>query len=65
MRDARTHRRTGQHPLGGGGADLVLPEWIRWGGCSSRNCPGSILCRVPDFFQLAPVTDPQFVFFSR
>ena len=35
------HRHTGKHPLGGG-ADRVLPEWIRWGGGSSRHFPGSI-----------------------
>ena len=26
------HRRTGQHPFGGGGAAPVLPGWIQWGG---------------------------------
>ena len=25
-----------------GGADRVLPEWIQWGGGSSRHFPGSI-----------------------
>ena len=30
--------------LGGGGADRVLPEWIQWGGGSSRNVPGSRFC---------------------
>ena len=35
-----SHRRTGQHPFGG--ADRVLPEWIQWGGGSTRNFPGSI-----------------------
>ena len=39
-----THRRTGQHPFGG--ADRVLPEWIRWGGGSSRKFPGSIFSGV-------------------
>ena len=29
---AHRHRRTGQHSFGGGGANRVLPEWIRWGG---------------------------------
>ena len=64
-----------------GGADRVLPEWIRWGGggssrnfpgsifCggggSSRNFPGSIFCGVPEFFQLTPVTDTKFGFFKH
>ena len=26
----------------GGGADGLLPEWIRWGGGSTRSFPGSI-----------------------
>ena len=34
------HRHTGQHPFGG--ADRVLPEWIQWGGGSSRHFPGYI-----------------------
>ena len=39
-----SHRRTGQHPFGGG-ADRVLPEWnFSGGGGSSRNFPGSMLC---------------------
>ena len=37
------HRRTGQHPFGGGGADRVLPEWIRWGGgVVAEHFPGTI-----------------------
>ena len=64
----------------GGGADQVLPEWIRWGGGSSRNCPGTIFCGgggvVAEIFsgihilwggrivQLTAVSEPQFVFFS-
>ena len=56
-----THRRTGQHPFGG--ADRVLPEWIQWGG-GSINFPGSIFCGVAEFFPLAAVTNPKFVFFS-
>ena len=40
-----SHRRTGQHPFGGG-ANRFLPEWIPTvgGGGSSRNFPGSIIC---------------------
>ena len=38
------HRRTGQHPFGGAGR--VLPEWIQWGGGSSRNFPGSVFSSV-------------------
>ena len=61
-----SHRRTGQRHLGG--ADRVFPEWIQWGGGSSRNFPGSmfrgggggssrnfagsILCGVAEFFGL-------------
>ena len=70
------HRRTGQHPFGG--ADRVLPEWIQWGGGSSRNFPGSIFsggggssinfpgslfCGVAEFFPLPAATDPKFRFF--
>ena len=78
---ASQHRRTGQHPLGGG-ADRVLPEWIQWGGGGSsrnfagsifsgggggsrRNFPGSILCGVAEFVPLTAVTDPQFVLFKH
>ena len=40
------HRRTGQHPLGGGGQTDFCPNGFRrWGGGgSSRNFPGSIIC---------------------
>ena len=68
------HRRTGQHPLGGGqtefcpngfGGGGVVAEIFRdpyyAGGGSSRNCPGSIFCGVADFFSLTAVTDPKFV----
>ena len=72
------HRRTGQHPFGG--ADRVLPEWIQWGGGSSRNFPGSLFsggggssrnfpasrfCGVAEIFPLTAVTDPQFVLFKH
>ena len=35
-----------------GGANRVLPEWIRWGGGSSINFPWSIFCGgvVADIF---------------
>ena len=76
-----SHRRTGQHPFGGG-ADRVLPEWIRWGGGgSSRNFPGSRFSggggssrHFRDSvgggsgticFPLTAVTDTQFVLFKH
>ena len=72
-----THRRTGQHPFGG--ADQALPEWIRWGGGSSRHFSGSIFNRDPysnfprpirwgvvaELFPLTAVTDPKFVLFKH
>ena len=61
------HRRTGQHPFGG--ADRVLPEWIRWGGGgrSSRHFPRPIRWGgvVAEFFPLTAVTYPQFVLFKH
>ena len=68
------HRRTGQHPfgggrpsfarmdsVGGGGSSTNFPGSIFCGGGgSSRNFPGSICGRI---FPLTAVTDPKFVFF--
>ena len=65
------HRRTGQHPFGGGGQTEFCPNGfgggggILWGGGSSRNFfrdPYSVGCQK--FFPLAPVTYPKFGFFS-
>ena len=60
----RNHRRTGQHPFGG--ADRVLPEWIRWGG-SSRNFPRPIQWGGGSgrIFSVNVVTDPKFVLFQH
>ena len=35
------------------------------GGGSSRNFPGSIFCRVAEFFPLTAVSDPKFVLFKH
>ena len=60
----RSHRRTGQHPFGG--ADRVLPEWIRWGGGVVADIfrdPYSVGCL--NLFPLTPVTGPKFVLFKQ
>ena len=62
------HRRTGHHPFGGGGADRVLPEWIRRGGGSSRHFPRPIRWGggvVANLFPLTSVTYPKFVLFKH
>ena len=61
-----THRRTGQHPFGG--ADRVLPEWIRWGGVVAeifRATFGGGGGVVAELFALTAVTDPKFVLFKH
>ena len=60
------HRRTGQHPFGGGGrrpngfggvvAEIFRDPYSVGGGGSSRNLV---------FFPLTPVTDPEFVLFKH
>ena len=74
------HRRSGQHPFGGGGRPSIarmdsvvggssrhFPGYIfsGGGGGSSRNFPGSIFCGVAEIFPLTTVTDPRFVLFPR
>ena len=72
-----THRRTGQHPFGGGQTEFcpngfsgggVVAEIFRdpysvGGGGSSRHFPGSVFCGVTELFPVTAVTDPKFVFF--
>ena len=58
------HRRTGQHPFGGGRPSFARMDSVGGGGGSSRNFSGSRFCGVAEFFPLTTVTDPKFVFFS-
>ena len=47
---------------GGGGSSRKFPGSIFCGGGGgSRNFQGSRFCGMPEFFPLAPVTDPKFV----
>ena len=48
-----------------GGQTEFCPNGFGGGGGSSTNFLGSIFCGVPEFFPSTPVTDPNFVFFSR
>ena len=59
------HRRTGQHPFGGGRPSFARMDSVGGGGGSSRNFPGSVFCGVAEFFPLPAVTDPNFVFFTH
>ena len=54
---ASKHRRTGQHPFGGGGSSRHFPRPIRWG--------GGVVKKVPECFPLTAVTDPKFVLFKH
>ena len=52
--DMGVHRRTGQHPFGGGGQTEFCPNGL---GGSSRNFPGSIFCGVAEFSPLTAASD--------
>ena len=70
----RPHRRTGQHPFGGGGRPSFARMDSVGGGVvaeifrdpySVGGGPGSIFCGMADFFPLTAVTDPKFVLFKH
>ena len=60
------HRRTGQHPFGGGGGgrqSFARMDSVGGGGVVAQIFRDPYSAGCQKFFPLAPVTDPKFVFF--